>query len=280
MKSTDLEPMEYEYYCAFISRQPLDRDECEVVQRYLADACHEALQTMVDACARREGADELCRAAEAITDGKFPYYFDEDYRGKAVCDERVDSEGIESGLFGRDMPTYFKFWWKFESWSALVEPMEKVLHARMNEHVDRAIEALLKYGEPSIEAIRDKYYAQYGIEPYSKENQGFYLGELGDCQAATKICNGRPVDHDLLCLGGIFAPDSQVKIQKRIVELEAEVKHALYPITREEFEDDARRSSNDEHRANPSEAYLHFLELVKYEKDRNSPMWQKMQNWD
>lgn len=71
-----------------------------------------------------------------------------------------------------------------------------------------------------------------------------------------------------------------IDIEKRIVELEAEVKHAIFPFTRESYEADARRSSNDDQRTNPTIAYLHFLERVKYEKDQNSTIWQKMQSWD
>jgi len=85
---------------------------------------------------------------------------------------------------------------------------------------------------------------------------------------------------------------NSLDIEKRIVELETEVKHALFPITRESFEESMRNSSiNDDvarmqgidiedRRTNPSKYYLYHLEYVKSQKDQNSTIWQKMQNWD
>ena len=81
-------------------------------------------------------------------------------------------------------------------------------------------------------------------------------------------------------------------IEKRITELEAEVKHALFPITRESFEESMRNYSIsddiarmqgidvEDRRANPSKYYLYHLEYVKQQKDENSTIWQKMRNWD
>lgn len=54
-------------------------------------------------------------------------------------------------------------------------------------------------------------------------------------------------------------------LEQRIEALEKELGHALFPATRE---------------GRTAENWLHFLELVKMNKDLDTSMWQRMKNWD
>jgi len=54
--------------------------------------------------------------------------------------------------------------------------------------------------------------------------------------------------------------------ERRIVELEKELGHALFPQTREES-----KSAMD---------WLMFLETVKQHKDADDEMWRAMKNWN
>ena len=60
------------------------------------------------------------------------------------------------------------------------------------------------------------------------------------------------------------------RIESSITELENELRHALFPITRHDFAD----------RSDPAQAWLNHLNSIKREKNNNSTVWQKMCNWD
>lgn len=82
----------------------------------------------------------------------------------------------------------------------------------------------------------------------------------------------------------------KTEIEARIVELEADLGHALYPVTREQYvsgmlsvSDEVAKLQNIDmewRRNNPERLWLSFLETVKSEKDRDSEVWKKMQRWD
>lgn len=88
----------------------------------------------------------------------------------------------------------------------------------------------------------------------------------------------------------IMDASGMLDIENRIAELEKEVGHALFPITREEFVIQRLRLSDDiakmQHidmewrRNNPAKMWLEYLEDIKREKDNNTTVWQKMRNWD
>lgn len=58
----------------------------------------------------------------------------------------------------------------------------------------------------------------------------------------------------------------QSELERQIAELEKEVGFAIFPRSRSDYKD--------------AESYYNFLRIVKGEKDRDSTVWQKMQNWD
>lgn len=84
--------------------------------------------------------------------------------------------------------------------------------------------------------------------------------------------------------------DEITQIEARIEVLMKEVGDALFPVTRERFIRDMLNVSDEiaeiQHidmewrRNNQEKMWLRNLEAMKREKDRNSPMWQKMRNWD
>lgn len=80
------------------------------------------------------------------------------------------------------------------------------------------------------------------------------------------------------------------QIEARIKVLMEEVGNALFPVTREIFIFDMLNVSEtivemnhidvEWRRNNQERMWLSHLEAIKREKDSNSPMWQRMRNWD
>lgn len=78
-----------------------------------------------------------------------------------------------------------------------------------------------------------------------------------------------------------------IEVEMKILELEKEVGFAIFPYTRESYEEEVRKDaarmlsrSVEDQWDYPSKMYLEFLEAVKREKNRESYLWQKMKNWD
>ncbi len=79
-------------------------------------------------------------------------------------------------------------------------------------------------------------------------------------------------------------PDGTVTSDCRIAALEKEVGFAAFPYTRASYV--REKLGVDENDADPKEleavlgGWLSFLSMLKFQKDNNSQMWNKMCNWD
>jgi len=81
--------------------------------------------------------------------------------------------------------------------------------------------------------------------------------------------------------------DDISQIEAKILELEAEVGYALFPITRDGFvsgmlvaSEGVSEATIEWRRNNQALMWLRNLQEIKREKDANTPMWRSMRNWN
>ena len=81
--------------------------------------------------------------------------------------------------------------------------------------------------------------------------------------------------------------DDISQIEAKILELEAEVGYALFPITRDDFvsrrlvaREGVSETTMEWRRNNQAMMWLKYLQEIKREKDANTPMWRSMRNWN